>query len=56
MTIQIDFASGYSEEFSDCSGYSNDGKVVRFKGRKDGDDAVKEWEINFDAVISIARF
>lgn len=56
-TITITFTDGSVVNFTDVTttSYSNDGKVVKFKGKKDGDTAVANWEWNFSLIKSVKR-
>lgn len=55
MTIIVTYADGTSTTFTGCTGYANDGKIVKFTGQKAGDSKAKVWEINFALVRTISQ-
>ena len=56
MTITITYKAGHtppSETYTNCSGYTNDGKVVKFTGTIG--EITAEWEINWDVIEKVQK-
>jgi hypothetical protein len=55
-TITVKYSNGTTETFSNCTGYTNDGKLVTFTGQLNGQDPPpKKHEISFVNVLRITR-
>ena len=55
MTITITYDGGTTEVYTMCTGYANDGHVVKFNGKLSGESTAKDWEINFAKVKKIEK-